>query len=108
VTMNQKIAEVDKKIEAKAKQADRTNSPTMQKPFDKVSKHIKTVYRIVESPDGKGYQLLTEEEKKKTDTANKLEQLGLLAFSDDEDDKMSLETIILVQYYSPNYCHPGC
>jgi len=61
--MNQKIAEVDKKIEAKAKQADRTDSPTMQKPFDKL------------------------------DTAKKFEQLGLLAFSDNEDDELSLETI---------------
>jgi len=93
LTMNQKIAEVDKKIEAKAKQADRSNSPTMQKPFDKVSKPIKTVNRIVESPDGKGYQLLPEEEKKKLDTAQKFQQLGLLAFSDDEDDELSLETI---------------
>jgi len=93
VTMNQKIAEVDKKIEAKAKQADRTDSPTMQKPFDKVPKPIKTVDRIVESPDGKGYQLLPEEEKKKLDTAKKFEQLGLLAFSNKEDDELSLETI---------------
>jgi len=92
-TVNQKIAEADKKIDAKAKQADRTDSPTMQKHFDKVLKPVKTVDRIVESPDGKGYQLLPEEEKKKIDAAKKFEQLGLLAFSDDEGDKLSLETI---------------
>ena len=36
LTMVQKIAEVDKKIEARAKQANKADSPTMEKPFDKV------------------------------------------------------------------------
>lgn len=39
---------------------------------------------------------MSEEEKKKLDAAKKFEQLlvGLLPFSDDEDDELSLETII--------------
>jgi len=41
------------------------------------------------------YQLIPEEEKKKFETAKKFEQLGLLAFSDNEDDELSLETITL-------------
>ena len=93
VTMDQKIFDVNKQIAAKAKQADRTDSPTMKKPFDKVPKPINTTERIIQTPDGKGYQLLSEEEKKKLDTAKKFEQLGLLHFSDNEDDESSLETI---------------
>jgi len=62
----------------------------MKKPFDEVMKPIKTTERIVETPDGKGYQLLSEEEKKKVDREKKFEELGLLCFSDDE---LSLETV---------------
>ena len=65
----------------------------MKKPFDKLPKPIKTAERIIQTLDGEGYQLLSEEEKKKLDTAKKFEQLGLLHFSDDEDDELSLETI---------------
>jgi len=93
VTMKQKIAETDKKIKVEAKQANGSDSPAMEKPFDKVPKPIKTVKRIVESPDGKGYQLLPEKEKKKIDTEKKVEQLGLVPFSDDEDDEFSLEAV---------------
>jgi len=91
--MEQKIAEVDKKVVTKVKQANKKDSPTVEKPFDKVPTPIETVDRIVESPDGKGYQLLPEEEKRKIDTAKKFEQLRLLPFSDNEDDELSLETI---------------
>jgi len=56
-------------------------------------KPIKTTERIVETPDGKGYQLLLEEEKKKVDRDKKFESLGLLHFSDDEEDELSLETV---------------
>jgi len=52
-----------------------------------------TTERIVETPDGKGYQLMSEEEKKKLDTAKKFEELDLLHFSEDGDDELSLETI---------------
>jgi len=93
VTMSQKTVSVNKQIVIKAKQADKTNSPTMKKPFDKVTKPTKTTERIVETPDGEGYQLLSEEEKKKADRAKKFEALGLLCFSDDEDDELSLETV---------------
>jgi len=93
VTMSQKIVDVNKQIAIKAKQADKTNSPTMKKPFEEVTKPTKTTKRIVQTPDGKGCQLLSEEEKKKVDRAKKLEALGLLHFSDDEDDELSLETI---------------
>jgi len=93
VTVSEKIVDVNKQIVIKAKQADTTDSPMMKKPFDKVPKPIKTTERIVQTPDGKGYQLIWEGEKKKLDTAQKFEQLGLLHFSDDEDDELSLETI---------------
>jgi len=93
VNMSQKIVNVNKQIVFKAKQADKTNSPNMKKPFDEVTKPSKTTERTVETPDGKGYQLLSEEEKKKADTAKKFEALGLLHFSDNEDDEFSLETI---------------
>ena len=65
----------------------------MKKPFDEVSKPTKTAKRIMQTQDGEGCQLLSEEEKKKLDTAKKFEQLGPLQFSDDEDDELSLETI---------------
>ena len=91
--MSQGIANVDKQIAIRAKQADKTNSPAMKKPFDEAPKPTKTAKRIVETPDGKGYKLLLEAEKKKQDTANKFEQLGPLPFSDDEDDELSLDAI---------------
>jgi len=56
--VEQKIADVDKKIAARAKETNEADSPTMAKPFDKVPKPSKTVDRIVESPDDKGFQLL--------------------------------------------------
>ena len=93
VTMSQKIADTSEKIAIKAKQADKTDSPKMKKPFDKVTKPIKTTKRIVETPDGKGYQLLSEEEKKKVDRDKKFELMGLLHFSDNEEDELLLETI---------------
>jgi len=83
---------VNKQIAIKAKQADRSNSPTMKEPFDEVTKPSKTTERIVETPDGKGYQLLSEEEKRKVDREKTFEELGLLYFSEDEDE-LSLETI---------------
>jgi len=92
-TMSQKLADVNKQIAIKAKQADKTDSPKMKKPFDEIMKPIKTTERIVETPDGKGYQLLSEEEKKKVDRAKKFKLMGLLHFSDNEDDEFSLETI---------------
>jgi len=93
VNMSKKIVDVNKQIVYKAKQADKTNSPNVKKPFDEVTKPSKTTERIVETPDGKGYHLLSEEEKKKADTAKKFEALGLLHFSDHEEDELSLETI---------------
>jgi len=72
---------------------DKTDSPKMKKPFAKVTKPTKTTERIVETPDGKSFQLLSEEEKQKVDRAKKFEAMGLLHFSDDEDDEFSLETI---------------
>jgi len=36
---------------------------------------------------------MSEEEKRKSDTAKKFKEIGLLHFSDDEDDEFSLETI---------------
>jgi len=92
VTLSQKLADVNKQIAIKAKQADKSDSPTMKKPFDEVMKPSKTTERIVETPDGKGYQLLSEEEKKKVGREKKFEELGLLYFSHDEDE-LSLETI---------------
>ena len=92
-TMSQKLANVDKQIAIKAKQADKSDSPKMKKPFDKIMKPVKTTERIVETPDGKGYQLLSEEEKKQVDRAKKFKLMGLLHFSDDEEHELSLETI---------------
>jgi len=92
-TTSQKLADVDKQIAIKAKQADKTDGPKMKKPFDEIAKPIKTTERIVETPDGKGYQLPSEEEKQKVDRAKKFEAMGLLHFSDDEEDELSLETI---------------
>jgi len=92
VTLSQKLADVDKQIAIKAKQAEKSNSPTMKKPFDEVTKPSKTTERIIETPDGKGYQLLSEEEKRKADREKKFDELGLLYFSDDEDE-LSLETV---------------
>ena len=94
VSMSQKVvAEVNKQIAIKAKQADKSDSPKMKKPFDEVTKPTKTTERIVETPDGKSYQLLSEEEKTKVERAKKFELMGLLHFSDDEEDELSLETI---------------
>jgi len=94
VSMSQKVvAKVNKQIAIKAKQADKSDSPKMKKPFDEVTKPTKTTERIVETPDGKSYQLLSEEEKTKVDRAKKFELMGLLHFSDDEEDELSLETI---------------
>jgi len=55
VTMSQKLANMNKQIAIKAKQVDKTDIPKMKKPFDKVTKPIKTTERIVETPDGKGF-----------------------------------------------------
>jgi len=63
MTMSQKLADTNKQITIKAKQADKTDSPKMKKPFDEITKPIKTTVRIVETPDGKGCQLLSEEQK---------------------------------------------
>jgi len=94
VNMSQKTIDVNKQIVYKAKQADKTDSHNMKKPFDEVMKPSKTTERIVETPDGKGYHLLSEEEKKKkANRAKKFKTLGLLHFSDNEDDEFSLETI---------------
>jgi len=62
VTLSQKLVDVNKQIAIKAKQADKSDSPAMKKPFDEVMKPSKTTERIVETPDGKGYQLLSEED----------------------------------------------
>jgi len=93
VTMSQKLVDTNKQIAIKAKQADKTDSPKMKKPFDEIAKPVKTTERIVETPDGKGFQLLSEEEKQKVDRAKKFKAMGLLCFSDDEDDEFLLETI---------------
>jgi len=84
VTLSQKLADVDKQIAIKAKQVDKSDSPAMRKPFHEVTKPSKTTERIAETPDGKGYQLLSEEEKRKADRAKAFEELGLLCFSDDD------------------------
>ena len=91
VTMDQQTVSVNKQIAIRAKQADRSDSPTMKAPFDEVTKPTKTAERIVESPDGKSFKLTSEEEKRKSDTAKKFEEIGLLYFLDDEDDEFSLE-----------------
>jgi len=85
---------VNKQITIRDKQADKTNSPTMKAPFSEVTKPSKTAERIVETPDGKSYQLLSEEEKRKLCTAKKFEALGTLHFLDNQDDELSLETVI--------------
>ena len=91
--MSQKLANVEKQIAIEAKQADKSDGPKMKKPFDEITKPIKTTKRIVETPDGEGYQLLSEVEKKKVDRDKKFELMGLLHFSDNEEDELSLETI---------------
>jgi len=78
VTMSQKLANTSKQMAIKAKQADKTDSPTMKKPFDEITKPIKTTDRIVEPSDGKGFQLLSEEQKQEVDRAKKFEVMGLL------------------------------
>jgi len=78
----------------KAKQADKNDSPKMKKPFDEVTKPIKTTDRIVETSDGKGFELLSEEQKRKVDRDKIFEGMGLLQFLDDEEDELSLETIV--------------
>jgi len=99
VTMRQKLADAEKQIAIKAKQAGKSDSPKMKKPFDKITKPVETTERIVETPDGKGCQLLSErqllseQEKKKVDRDKKFKSMGLLHFSDDEEDELSLETI---------------
>jgi len=60
--------------------------------FDKVPKPTKTLDRIDKKEGSGGYQILPEEEKKKIDAAKKMKDLGLLDFSDDEDE-LSLETV---------------
>jgi len=90
VSMIQKIADVNKQVTNKAKQADSSDSPKMKKPFGEVTKPTKTTKRIVETPDGKGYHLLSEGEKRKTDVAKLRKEIGLLDFSDDEEDELSL------------------
>ena len=91
--MSKKLADMNKQIAIKAKQSDKTDSPKMKKPFDKTMKPVKTAERIVETPDDEGYQLPSEEEKKKADRAKKLKLMGLLHFSDNEEDELSLETV---------------
>ena len=59
VTLSQKLANVDKQIAIKARQADKSNSPTMKKPFDQVAKPSKTTKRIVETSDAVSYTHLT-------------------------------------------------
>jgi len=93
VTMSQKLADTNKQMVIKAKQADKTDSPKMKKPFEEITKPIKTTDRIVETLDGKGFELLSEEQKQKVDRAKRFEGMGLLQFSDDEEDELSLETI---------------
>jgi len=93
VTMSQKIADANEQIAIEAKQAEKTDSPKMKKPFDEMTKPIKTTERIVETPDGKGFKLLSEEEKQKVDKAQRFEAMGLHHFSDDEEDELSLETV---------------
>jgi len=94
VTMSQKLADASKQMAIKAKQADKNDSPKMKKPFDGITTPIKTTYRIVETSDGKGFQLLSEEQKQEVDRVKRFEAIGLLHFSDDEEDELSLETII--------------
>jgi len=92
--MSQKLADTSKQMAIKAKQADKNDSPRMKKPFDKVTKPIKTTDRIVETSDDKGFELLSEEQKRKVDRDKIFEGMGLLQFSDDEEDELSLETIV--------------
>jgi len=92
VTLSQKLADADKQIAIEAKQADKSDSPAMKEPFNEAMKPSETTERIAETPDGEGHQLLSEEEKRKADREKKFEQLGLLHFSDDEDES-SLETV---------------
>jgi len=66
-TISQKLADTSKQMAIKAKQVDKNDSPKMKKPFDEVTKPIKTTDRIVETSDGKGFELLSEEQKKKVD-----------------------------------------
>jgi len=94
VTMSQKLADTSKQMAIKAKQADKNDSPKMKKPFDEVTKPVKTTDRIVETSDGKGFELLLEEQKKKADQDKIFEGMGLLRFSDNEEDELSLETIV--------------
>jgi len=65
----------------------------MEKPFDLIPKPIRLVDKIVESPDGKGFKLLSNQEKKKLDQAKSDESMGLYPFSDDEDENSSLVTV---------------
>ena len=92
--MSQKLADMSKQMAIKAKQADKNDSPKMKKPFDEVTKPTKATDRIVETSDGKGFEPLSEEQKKKVDRDKTFEEMGLLQFSDDEEDELSLETIV--------------
>jgi len=74
--MDQQMVNVNKQIATRAKQADRSNSPAMKAPFDEVTKPTQTAERIVESPGGKSYELMSEEEKRKSDTAKKFKEIG--------------------------------
>jgi len=76
----------------------------MSKPFDKVPQPSKTIDRIVERGDGGGYQLLSEKEKQKIDTAKKMKDLGLLEFSDDEGE-LSLSTVASHKLKGSNKSH---
>jgi len=49
---------------------------------------------FLQPSDGKGFQLLSEEQKQEVDQAKRFEAMGLLHFSEDEEDELSLETII--------------
>jgi len=92
--MDQKIANIDKQMKAiKLKDGKRPDSPNMEKPFDSIPKPIRLVDKIVESPDGKGFKLLSNQEKKRLDQAKSDESLGLYPFSDDEDENSSLVTV---------------
>jgi len=55
VTVSQKTVDASKQIKAKAKQANKMDSPTVKKPFDQATKPTKTAERIVQTPDGEGH-----------------------------------------------------
>ena len=94
--MEQKIQAVNKlKHFWKARTATIPDSPNMAEPFSQVPKPSKTVDRIMQGEDGK-FHLMSDDEKKKQEAAQEqkaqLEELGLLNFSDDEEEQ-SLQTV---------------